>query len=85
VNVGAGRGPDHPASAPPLAPGSSPPPPLTSATPGRLRGTTLLQILRISSSRVQKGAEGPGFKSQPRRLGELLTLIVPPFSKQRNW
>jgi len=33
---------------------------------------------------------GPGFKSQPRRcrvtvLGKLFTLIVPLFTKQRNW
>jgi len=36
------------------------------------------------------GAEGPGFKSQPRRcrvtvLGKLLTHIVPLFTKQQNW
>jgi len=36
------------------------------------------------------GAEGPGFKSQPRRcrvtvLSKLLTPIVPLFTKQRNW
>ena len=35
-------------------------------------------------------AEGPGFKSQPRRcrvtvLGKLFTPIVPLFTKQRNW
>ena len=38
---------------------------------------------------LDSGAEGPGFKSQPRRcrvtvLGKLLTPIVPPFTKQRN-
>ena len=36
------------------------------------------------------GAEGPGFKSQPRRCqvtvsGKLFTPIVPLFTKQRNW
>jgi len=36
------------------------------------------------------GAEGPGFKSQPRRcqvtvLGKLFTPIAPLFTKQRNW
>jgi len=36
------------------------------------------------------GAEGPGFKSQPRRcretvLGKLFTPIVPLFTKQQNW
>ena len=45
------------------------------------------------SSRVvsvlDSGAEGPGFKSQPRRcrvtvLGKLFTPIVPLFTKQRN-
>jgi len=38
---------------------------------------------------LDSGAEGPGFKSQPRRcrvtvLGKLFTPIVPPFTKQRN-
>jgi len=46
------------------------------------------------SSRVDSvldsGAEGLGFKSQPRRcsvtvLGKLLTPIVPLFTKQQNW
>jgi len=36
------------------------------------------------------GAEGPEFKSQPRRcrvtvLGKLFTPIVPLFTKQQNW
>ena len=36
------------------------------------------------------GAEGPGFRSQPRRcrvtvLGKLFAPIVPLFAKQRNW
>ena len=39
---------------------------------------------------LDSGAEGPGFKSQPRRcritvLGELFTPIVPLFTNQRNW
>ena len=38
---------------------------------------------------LDSGAEGPGFKSQPRRcritvLGKLFTPIVPLFTKQRN-
>jgi len=41
-------------------------------------------------SALDSGAEGPGFKSQPRRcrvtvLGKLLTPIVPLFAKQQNW
>jgi len=39
---------------------------------------------------LDSGAEGPGFKSQPRRcritvLGKPFTSIVPPFIKQQNW
>ena len=39
---------------------------------------------------LDSGAEGPGFKSQPRRcrvtvLGKLFTPIMPLFIKQRNW
>jgi len=41
---------------------------------------------------LDSGAEGPGFKSQPRRcrvyitvLGKLFTPIVPLFTVQRNW
>jgi len=39
---------------------------------------------------LDSGAEGPGFKSQPRRcrvtvLGKLFTPIVPLFAKQENW
>ena len=39
---------------------------------------------------LDSGAEGPGFKSKPRRcrvtvLGKLFTPIVPLFTKQRNW
>jgi len=38
---------------------------------------------------LDSGAEGPGFKSQPRRrrvtvLGKLFTPIVPLFTKQRK-
>jgi len=38
---------------------------------------------------LDSGAEGPGFKSQPRRcrvtvLGKLFTPIVPLFTKQQN-
>ena len=39
---------------------------------------------------LDSGAEGPGFKSQPRGcrvtvLGKLFTPIVPLFTKQQNW
>jgi len=39
---------------------------------------------------LDSGAEGPGFKSQPRCsrvtvLGKLFTPIVPVFTKQQNW
>jgi len=42
------------------------------------------------ASVLDSGAEGPGFKSQPRRcrvtvLGKLFTPIVPLFIKQQNW
>jgi len=38
---------------------------------------------------LDSGAEGPGFKSQPRRcrvtvLGKLFTPVVPLFTKQQN-
>ena len=41
-------------------------------------------------SALDPGAEGPGFKSQPRHcrvtvLGKLFTPIVPVFTEQRNW
>ena len=41
-------------------------------------------------SGLDSGAEGPGFKSQPRRcrvtvLGKPFTPNVPLFTKQRNW
>jgi len=53
-----------------------------------------LHVFRVRGSRVvsvlDSGAEGPGFKSQPRCcrvtvLGKLFTPIVPLFTKQRNW
>ena len=55
--------------------------------------TLLLTGGRLGSrlvSALDSGAEGPGFKSQPRRcrvtvIGKLFTPIVPPFAKQRNW
>ena len=34
---------------------------------------------------LDSGVEGPGFKSQSRRLGKLFTPIVPLFTKQQNW
>ena len=39
---------------------------------------------------LDSGAEGPGFKSQPRRcrvtvLGKLFTHVVPLFTKPQNW
>ena len=39
---------------------------------------------------LDSGADGPRFRSQPRRcrvtvLGKLFTPIVPLFTKQRNW
>jgi len=59
-----------------------------------LRETALqLPVIQWSSrvvSVLDSGAEGPGFKSQPRRcrvttLGKLFTPIVPLFTKQRSW
>ena len=56
--------------------------------------STYIRTLGWLGSRVVRvldsGAEGPGFKSQPRLcrvtvLGELFTPIVPLFTKQRNW
>jgi len=49
---------------------------------GRLRSRVV--------SVLDSGAEGPGFKSQPRRcrvtvLDKLFTPIVPLFTQQRNW
>jgi len=51
-------------------------------------------VRTVECSRVvsvlDSGAEGPWFKSQPRRcrvtvLGKLFTPIVPLFTKQQNW
>ena len=47
------------------------------------RGSRVVSVL-------DSGAEGLGFKSQPRRclvtvLGKLFTPIVPLFTKQQNW
>ena len=55
---------------------------------------TVVIILGWLDSRVvsvlDSGAEGPEFKSQPRRcrvtvLRKLFTPIVPLFTKQQNW
>ena len=51
-------------------------------TPAGWLGSRVVSVL-------DSGAEGPGFKSQPRRcrvtvLGKLFTPIVPLFTKQRN-
>ena len=53
--------------------------------PHRCAGSSS-QVVSVMDS----GAEGPGFKSQPRRcrvtvLGKLFTPIVPLFTKHRNW
>ena len=56
-------------------------------------GESGLVLGRLGSrvvSVLDSGAEGPGFKSQPRRcrvtvLGKLFTPIVPLFTKQQNW
>ena len=50
------------------------------------RGSVYSWVVSVLDS----GAEGSGFKSQPRRcrvtvLGKLFTPIVPLFTKQRNW
>jgi len=67
--------------------------PSTSVPPGTFLGSDKI-ICSLGSSRLvsalNSGAEGPGFKSQPRRcrvtvLGKLFTLIVPLFTKQQNW
>jgi len=49
-----------------------------------------IDTLEQGGSVLDSGAEGSGFKSQPRRcrvtvLGKLFTPIVPLFTKQRNW
>jgi len=50
---------------------------------GSIDGSRVVSVL-------DSGAEGPGFKAQPRRcrvtvLGKLFTPIVPLFTKQQNW
>jgi len=52
----------------------------------RRRGWLGSRVVRMLDS----GAEGPGFKSQPRRclvtiFGKLFTPFVPLFTKQQNW
>jgi len=59
----------------------------------RHRSACFINSNRIGSrvvSVLDSGAEGPRFKSQPRRcrvtvLGKLFTPVVPLFTKQRNW
>ena len=58
-------------------------PPFSVYTHLGLLGSRVVSVL-------DSGAERPGFKSQSRRcrvtvLGKLFTLIVPLFTKQRNW
>ena len=53
--------------------------------PTVLRGRLGSRVVSVLDS----GAEGPGFKSQPRRgrvtvIGKLFTPIVPLFTKQRK-
>jgi len=71
----------------------SPPPPRTSAPVMKVRFRTSTLRQGWLGSRVvsvlDSGAEGPGFKSQPRRcrvtvLGKLFTPTVPLFTKQQN-
>jgi len=54
--------------------------------PLAITGVAQYQVVSVLDS----GAEGPGFKSQPRCcrvtvLGRLFTPIVPLFTKQENW
>jgi len=70
----------HPNSNPKLTPNPLIPKP---RSPVGWIGSRVVSVL-------DSGAEGPGFKSQPRRrrvtvLGKLFTPIVPLFTKQRNW
>ena len=66
---------------------SAPPDPLAVFRGLTLKGGWLgSRMVKVLDS----GAEGPGFKSQPRRcrvtvLGKLFTPTVPLFTKQRNW
>ena len=63
----------------------------TAQPPTGKRNIVLYGVLCVGwlDSVLDSGAEGPGFKSQPRRcrvtvLGKLFTPIVPLFTKQRN-
>jgi len=68
--------------------------PLTTLSSTWINSLSVLYCIGWLGSRVvsvlDSGAEGPGFKLQPRRcrvtvLGKLFTPIVPLFTKQRNW
>ena len=68
--------------------------PLTTLSSTWINSLSVLHCIGWLGSRVvsvlDSGAEGPGFKLQPRRcrvtvLGKLFTPIVPLFTKQRNW
>ena len=55
-----------------------------------LRAATVLWLGSRVVSVLDSGAEGHGFKSQPRRcrvtvLRKLFTPVVPVFAKQQNW
>jgi len=45
----------------------------------------LLYWCRSVAEWLACSTQAPGLQSQSRRLGKLLTLIVPLFTKQRNW
>ena len=58
---------------------------ISTIMPTVLRGRLGSRVVSVLDS----GAEGPGFKSQPRRgrvtvIGKLFTPIVPLFTKQRK-
>jgi len=62
---------------------------LTEEAISRITGNQGWLASRVVSV-LDSGAEGPGFKSQPRRCrvtvaGKLFTPIVPPFTEHRNW
>jgi len=64
----------------------------TAQPPTGKRNIVLYGVLCVGwlDSVLDSGAEGPGFKSQPRRcrvtvLGKLFTPIVSLFTKQQNW
>jgi len=53
-------------------------------------GFTVVTRYSLVVSVLDSGAEGPGYKSQPRRcrvtvLGKLFIPVVPLVTKQRNW